>query len=127
VNTFREFLLKEQTSQFGYRGIGNYPLCKKRGLIPNWNHEGKSFLYFSKYEDEARRYGTIIVRFPWPHDTQDDPGNNPFYFVTESPIPPSMISVKLDDYSDDFVPIESTKMERNIISRLESKPRKLLR
>jgi hypothetical protein len=95
------------------------------GLVPNWKYKGKLLLYFSNSEDEARRYGTIIVRFTWPHDAQDDPRNNPFYFVTELPIPPGMISVKLDDYSDDFVPIESTKMVQNIISRLESPPSNL--
>ena len=119
MNTFREFLLGEQAGQFGYRGISDYYLCKKMGLVPNWKHKGKLLLYFSNSEDEARRYGTIIVRFRWPHDAQDDPRNSPFYFVTESPIPPDMISVKLDDYSDDFVPIENTKMVQNIISRLD--------
>ena len=118
MGSFHEFLLiREQAGQFGYRGVGDYSLCKRRGLVPNWRHEGKAYLYFAKDEDDARRYGTIIVRFPWPHDAQADPGNSPFYFVTESPISPDIISVKLDDYSDDFVPIKGTKMVQNIISR----------
>ncbi|NBT57688.1 hypothetical protein EBT16_02775 [bacterium] len=126
MKTFLEFLLKEQTGQFGYRSIEDYELCKKRGLVPNWRHNGKLLLYFSKHEDEARQYGTIIVRFPWPHDARDDPANNPFYSVTESPIPPSMIYIKPDDHYDDFVPIKDTKMERNTIFRIKSPTRKLI-
>jgi hypothetical protein len=106
-----------QANQFGYKGIEDYLSCKETGLVPNWRRKGKLFLYFTKYEDEARKYGTIIVRFPLPQDTQNDPRHNPFYFVTESPIPPEMISVKLDDDSDDFVLIKNTEMTQNIISR----------
>lgn len=116
MKTFEKFIENLQNNQYGYRGVNNYEKVKHNGLKPNFRHKGKLLLYFAINEDEASKYGNIILRFPLPK-FEHDPMFNPYYKVTESSIPVNDIWVKLDA-TGEFTPILKTRMIRNFIEEL---------
>ena len=113
---------KYSNSSYGFRGVDGLKLeyFKKNGLVPNWIFDeveaaGFDVMPFTKYlffaidEVEAKTYGDVVFRFPFP------PLSLPVgeYFVTINAISSKQIEVLTDN--NEWKPLLKAKLQGNFI------------